>query len=103
MGLFIRKCVIEYASLPFSQLLDIQGAFDLYIHHTSGDTEFLSSTNKKPDLWISDYNVQEFLDHQAEKIERRFVVIYGMGNVLTVILIQGPEHAILNLLFSIDI
>ncbi|CAO3609398.1 unnamed protein product [Mucor hiemalis] len=70
MGLFIRKCVIEYASLPFSQLLDIQGAFDLYIHHTSGDTEFLSSTNKKPDLWISDYNVQEFLDHQAEKIER---------------------------------
>lgn len=70
MGLFIRKCIVEYASLPFSQLVDIQGAYSLYIHHTPGDTEFLKNKNKGPDLWISDYNVQEFLDYQAEKIER---------------------------------
>ena len=71
MGIFIRKCQVEYAAMPFSRLTDIRKAYDMYIHHLSGDSEFLNGKSDDMNDWVSDYNVSEFLKHLAEKIERK--------------------------------
>lgn len=67
MGMFIRRCRVEYASMEFGRLADIREAFHQYIHGQSGDSQFLT---QKQATWVSVYNVKEFLKTQAEKIER---------------------------------
>jgi hypothetical protein len=68
MGLFVRKCRIEYATLPFDQLQDIFQAYQEYLGGFAGDAEF--ANQDATTHWISDYNVTEFLQYQAETIER---------------------------------
>ncbi|KAG2234097.1 hypothetical protein INT48_000274 [Thamnidium elegans] len=67
MGMFIRRCRVEYSSLPFDRLADIREAFHQYILGQSGDSQFL---NQEQSTWVSVYNIKEFLKSQAEKIER---------------------------------
>ncbi|KAI8641705.1 hypothetical protein BD408DRAFT_417780 [Parasitella parasitica] len=68
MGLFVRKCRIEYTILPFDQLQHIFQAYQQYLNGVAGDTEF--ENPDKSTHWISDYNVAEFLRYQAQTIER---------------------------------
>lgn len=67
MGMFLRRCRVEYALLPFDRLADIREAFHQYILGQSGDSQFLT---QEQSTWVSVYNVKEFLKSQAEKIER---------------------------------
>lgn len=81
LGLFVRRCRIEYASAPFEKLADIQGAYDQYLHQKSGDSEFLDGNRSIEDGnasggWLSEYNIREFLVSQAERIERKVPCIY---------------------------
>ncbi|KAI8387022.1 anaphase-promoting complex subunit 5-domain-containing protein [Blakeslea trispora] len=69
-GMFIRQCKVEYESMPFSQLEDVQKAHAQYVSGLSGDTELIAETDHKIEGWISDYNVKEFLKWQAERIEK---------------------------------
>lgn len=75
MGLFFRKCRIAFQSLSFSQLSDVHKAYNLYINGVIGDTGYFihdeNDDDKNPDMWISDYNVEEFLKYQAEQIESK--------------------------------
>lgn len=68
MGLFVRRCKVEYSSTSFKQLIDVREAFNQYVHGDSGDAQFLS---EKKVNWASSYNIREFLKTQAEKIERK--------------------------------
>lgn len=68
MGLFVRKCRIEYATLPFDQLQHIFQAYQQFLDGVAGDTEFANQDITTH--WISDYNVAAFLRYQAETIER---------------------------------
>ncbi|CEP19035.1 hypothetical protein [Parasitella parasitica] len=68
MGLFVRKCRIEYSTLPFDQLEHIFQAYQQYLNGIAGDTDF--EVPNKSTHWISDYNVAEFLRHQAQTIEQ---------------------------------
>ncbi|KAL7335557.1 hypothetical protein PS15p_201011 [Mucor circinelloides] len=68
MGLFVRKCRIEYATLPFDQLQHIFQAYQEYLGGAAGDAEFANQDITTH--WISNYNVAAFLRYQAETIER---------------------------------
>ncbi|CAO0789679.1 unnamed protein product [Mucor circinelloides] len=68
MGLFVRKCRIEYATLPFDQLQHIFQAYQEYLGGVAGDAEFANQDITTH--WISNYNVAAFLRYQAETIER---------------------------------
>ncbi|KAL0145843.1 hypothetical protein V8B55DRAFT_1465714 [Mucor lusitanicus] len=68
MGLFVRKCKIEYATLPFDQRQDIFQAYQQFLNGVAGDAEFANQDITTH--WISDYNVAAFLRYQAETIER---------------------------------
>jgi hypothetical protein len=70
LGLFVRRCRVEYAKLPFDHLLDVHKAYHQYIHGLAGDAEFTTGNDPKAEEWLSEYNVKEFLKYQAEKIER---------------------------------
>lgn len=70
MGLFVRRCKIEYAILPMDRMSDIVEAFDAYIHDRYGDS-YLLPGGQPSDVkgWISVYNIKEFLKAEADKIE----------------------------------
>ncbi|CAO3634349.1 unnamed protein product [Mucor fragilis] len=68
MGLFVRKCRVEYATLPFDQLQHIFQAYQEFVGGVAGDAEFANQDITTH--WISDYNVAAFLRYQAETIER---------------------------------
>lgn len=74
MGLFIRKCRVEYAYISIDQLADIIEAYNEYIHDRFGDSHFLTGGQPSHSKgWVSVYNIKEFLKSEAEKIERKYL------------------------------
>lgn len=72
MGLFVRRCRIEYAILPIDRLADIVEAFNAYIHNNFGDSYFLpGGQTSGVKSWVSVYNIKEFLKAEANKIDSK--------------------------------
>lgn len=77
MGLFVRKCRVEYALTPNDQLADIIEAYNEYIHDGVGDSYFVTGAqSSNPKSWISVYNIKEFLKSQAQKMECKGLLIF---------------------------
>ncbi|KAG2212276.1 hypothetical protein INT47_001635 [Mucor saturninus] len=88
MGLFVRRCKIEYAILPMDRMSDIVEAFDAYIHDRYGDS-YLLPGGQPSDVkgWISVYNIKEFLKAEADKIE-----LTGTSNIHPSVLYKYLEN-----------
>ncbi|GAA5803656.1 hypothetical protein HPULCUR_009139 [Helicostylum pulchrum] len=82
MGMFIRRCRVEYASMEFGRLADIREAFHQYIHGQSGDSQFLT---QKQATWVSVYNVKDPVQYALLNIgilEYRFGHLYNALSAL---------------------
>ncbi|CEG84021.1 hypothetical protein RMATCC62417_17877 [Rhizopus microsporus] len=66
-GLFIRKCHVEFESMPDDRFYDLFRAFEMYCSHQAGDNIF---TDQQEERWISEHNIVTFLRAQAEMIEK---------------------------------
>ncbi|CAO3687615.1 unnamed protein product [Rhizopus stolonifer] len=69
LGIYVRKCYIEFANSSSDRLYDIFTAFSAYCSESSKGISIMNMEPEKTTSWVSEHNITTFLKAQAEMIE----------------------------------
>ncbi|KAI8982695.1 hypothetical protein BDB01DRAFT_793832 [Pilobolus umbonatus] len=70
LGLFIRRCVMDYRMSNIIRVSGMIRAYNEYMSGISGDAYFVSGEDPRSEGWVSEYNVQIFMKAQILQLER---------------------------------